>query len=198
MAESKIAIFASGCFWGTEYYFQRAPGVLSTRAGYIGGHTNDPNYREVCSGTTGHAEAIEVVFDPDQTDYETLAKLFFETHDPTQVGGQGPDIGDQYRSVVFFLDEEQKAITDKLIGILRQTGYDVATSVEPATTFWPAEDYAPGRGQASFDKQYVRDYLESIRWNKQPPVPGLPAEIVDGTRQRYLEIFEILTGQPLQ
>ncbi len=141
MAESKIAIFASGCFWGTEYYFQRAPGVLSTRAGYIGGHTQHPTYREVCSGTTGHAEAIEVVFDPDQTDYETLAKLFFETHDPTQVDGQGPDIGDQYRSVVFYLDEGQKAITDRLIDILRQTGYEVATSVEQATTFWPAEDY---------------------------------------------------------
>ncbi len=141
MAESKIAIFASGCFWGTEYHFQRTRGVLSTRAGYTGGHTENPTYGEVCSGTTGHAEAIEVVYDPDQTDYETLTKLFFETHDPTQVGGQGPDIGDQYRSVVFYLDKEQKAITDKLIGILRQTGYEVATSVEPAKTFWPAEDY---------------------------------------------------------
>jgi peptide methionine sulfoxide reductase msrA/msrB len=141
MAESKIAVFASGCFWGTEYHFQRAHGVLSTKVGYIGGRTENPTYREVCSGTTGHAEAIEVVYDPDKVDYETLTKLFFETHDPTQIGGQGPDIGDQYRSVVFYLDEEQKETTEKLIGVLRQLGYDVATTVEPASTFWPAEDY---------------------------------------------------------
>jgi len=141
MAESKIAIFASGCFWGTEYHFQRAQGVLSTRVGYTGGHTDNPTYREVCSGTTGHAEAIEVTYDPEKVDYETLAKLFFETHDPTQVGGQGPDIGDQYRSVVFYLDETQRAITDKLIGILVDLGYDVATTIEPASKFWPAEDY---------------------------------------------------------
>ena len=141
MAESKIAIFASGCFWGTEYHFQRAPGVLSTKVGYIGGRTDDPTYREVCTGTTGHAEAIEVVYDPDKVDYETLTKLFFETHDPTQVGGQGPDIGDQYRSVVFYLDDDQKETTEKLIGVLRGLGYKVATAVEPATRFWPAENY---------------------------------------------------------
>ena len=120
MVDTERAIFASGCFWGTEYYFQRAPGVLSTRVGYTGGHRENPTYQEVCSGTTGHAEAIEVVYDSDQTDYETLAKLFFETHDPTQVNRQGPDIGDQYRSVVFYLDDEQKAIAEKLIGILAE------------------------------------------------------------------------------
>jgi peptide methionine sulfoxide reductase msrA/msrB len=141
MAESKTAIFASGCFWGTEYHFQRAPGVLSTRVGYTGGHKDNPTYREVCTGTTGHAEAIEVVYDPDQTDYETLARLFFETHDPTQIGGQGPDIGDQYRSVVFYVDDEQRIVTEKLIGLLTDMGYTVATEVEPASKFWPAEDY---------------------------------------------------------
>ena len=141
MAETRTAIFASGCFWGTEYHFQRTQGVLSTRVGYTGGHTNTPTYEEVCAGATGHAEAIEVVYDPDQIDYETLAKLFFETHDPTQVGGQGPDSGDQYRSVVFYVNEEQKVITEKLIGILKDMGYDVATTLEPASTFWSAEDY---------------------------------------------------------
>ncbi len=159
MVESKSAIFASGCFWGVEYHFQRTRGVLSTRVGYIGGHTENPTYNEVCTGATGHAEAIEVVYDPNQTDYETLAKLFFETHDPTQIGGQGPDIGDQYRSVVFYLDEEQKAIADKLIGILGRMGYEVATSVEPATTFWPAENYH----QHYYDKTGNTPYCHIFR-----------------------------------
>ena len=140
-ATRQRAIFASGCFWGTEYHFQRAPGVLSTRVGYIGGWKEQPTYREVCSGATGHAEATEVVYDPSVTDYETLAKLFFETHDPTQVNRQGPDIGEQYRSEVFYLDEEQKHVAERLIEELEAKGYDVATQVTEATTFWPAEDY---------------------------------------------------------
>lgn len=135
------AIFASGCFWGTEYYFQRADGVISTRVGYIGGHKENPTYKEVCTGTTGHAEATEVIYDPTQTDYETLARLFFETHDPTQVNRQGPDIGPQYRSAIFYEDDEQKAIAEKLIGLLRGKGFEVATEVTPASTFWPAEGY---------------------------------------------------------
>ena len=141
MADQERAVFASGCFWGTEYYFQKEPGVLQTRAGYIGGHKDHPTYREVCSGTTGHAEAVEVVFDPNVTSYETLARLFFETHDPTQVNGQGPDIGEQYRSAIFYVDQDQRATAEKLIALLRAEGYDVATRVEPATTFWPAENY---------------------------------------------------------
>jgi len=144
MKKTEKALFASGCFWGTEYYFQRAPGVLSTQAGYTGGHQANPTYREVCSGTTGHAEAIEVVFDPEQTDYETLARLFFETHDPTQVDRQGPDVGTQYRSAIFYLDETQQAVALKLIDLLKQKGYDVATEVTPATPFWPAEEYHQG------------------------------------------------------
>lgn len=135
------AIFASGCFWGTEYYFQRAKGVLSTTVGYIGGHKEKPTYKEVCTGRTGHAEATEVIYDPTQTTYEEMARLFFETHDPTQVDRQGPDVGTQYRSEIFYLDEEQKAIAESLIGQLKEKGYDVATKVTKATTFWPAEDY---------------------------------------------------------
>ena len=141
MNNTERAIFASGCFWGTEYYFQRADGVLSTRVGYIGGHKENPTYREVCYTDTGHAEAIEVVYDPTQTSYETLARLFFETHDPTQVNRQGPDVGTQYRSEIFYLDAEQKAIATKLIGLLEEKGYRVATEVTAASTFWPAEDY---------------------------------------------------------
>jgi peptide methionine sulfoxide reductase msrA/msrB len=141
METTARALFASGCFWGTEYYFQRAPGVLATRVGYTGGHRDNPTYRQVCSGTTGHAEVVEVVYDPNRTTYEALARLFFETHDPTQVNRQGPDIGEQYRSEVFYLDEEQKAVAERLIGILRDKGLNVTTRVTPASTFWPAEDY---------------------------------------------------------
>ncbi|MFC2187529.1 peptide-methionine (S)-S-oxide reductase MsrA [Fulvivirgaceae bacterium LMO-SS25] len=135
------AIFASGCFWGTEYYFQKALGVISTTVGYIGGQVANPTYREVCSGTTGHAEATEVFYDPSKTDFETLARLFFETHDPTQMNRQGPDIGTQYRSAVFYLNNEQKEITEKLICLLEEKGLKIATEVTPATEFYTAENY---------------------------------------------------------
>jgi len=135
------AIFAGGCFWGVEYHFQKSPGVLKTAVGYIGGKTEHPTYKQICDGNTGHAEAMEVIFDPAKTNFETLAKLFFEIHDPTTTNRQGPDIGDQYRSGVFYLDDEQKAITEKLIGQLKDKGFNVVTEVTKATTFWPAEDY---------------------------------------------------------
>ncbi len=141
MPRTERAIFAGGCFWGTEYYFQRAKGVLFTRVGYSGGHSDNPSYKEVCSGTTGHAEVLEVVFDPDQTSFEDMARLFFEIHDPTQRNRQGPDIGSQYRSAVFYVDDEQKRVTEKLIEKLRTQGLDVVTEVVPASTFWPAENY---------------------------------------------------------
>ena len=135
------AIFASGCFWGTEYFFEKAEGVVSTQVGYIGGHKDNPTYKEVCAHTTGHAEAVRVIFDPSKTNYETLCKLFFETHDPTQVNRQGPDIGDQYRTEVFYLNDEQKAIAEKLIAILEKDGLKVATKITKATKFWEGEDY---------------------------------------------------------
>lgn len=135
------AIFASGCFWGTEFYFHKAPGVISTTVGYIGGHVSNPTYREVCTGTTGHAEATEVFYDPSKTDFETLARLFFETHDPTQVNRQGPDIGTQYRSEVFYLNQEQKQITEKLITALEEKGLKIATKISAATEFYTAENY---------------------------------------------------------
>ncbi len=135
------AIFAGGCFWGVEYYMKKMKGVISTEVGYTGGKTDNPTYKEVCSGTTGHYEAIEVVFDPRITTYEAVTKLFFEIHDPTQWNHQGPDVGVQYRSAVFYRDEEQKSITEKLIRELKETAYPVVTEVLPATTFWKAEDY---------------------------------------------------------
>lgn len=135
------AIFAGGCFWGVEYFLQQSRGVKSVESGYIGGTVDNPTYEQVCYENTGHAEAVRVTFDPAQTSFEELARLFFEIHDPTQVDRQGPDIGDQYRSEIFYMDEEQKEITEKLIGSLRDKGYKVATKVTPATTFWPAEGY---------------------------------------------------------
>jgi peptide methionine sulfoxide reductase msrA/msrB len=135
------AYFAGGCFWGVEYMFQSVPGVLDVRSGYMGGTTENPTYREVCGGTTGHAETVEVRFDPRVVSYEELAKLFFEIHDPTQVDRQGPDRGAQYRSAVFYVDDAQKRVAEKLIRILKGKGYDVATEVTPAGPFWAAEDY---------------------------------------------------------
>jgi peptide methionine sulfoxide reductase msrA/msrB len=138
---SQKAIFAGGCFWGMEYHFNKTRGVLGTKVGYTGGTTEHPTYKQVCSDRTGHAEAIEVEFDPSVVTYESLAKLFFEIHDPTQVNRQGPDVGSQYRSAVFYVDEEQKLIAESLIEKLKEKGYRVATEVVKAGTFWEAEDY---------------------------------------------------------
>lgn len=139
--EYETAIFAAGCFWGVEHHLKLAKGVISTEVGYIGGKTENPTYKDVCYNNTGHAEAVKVVFDPSLTDFETLARLFFEIHDPGQLNRQGPDVGDQYRSAVFYTNPEQKEITEKLIKILQEKGYSVVTQVVPATDFYPAETY---------------------------------------------------------
>lgn len=156
------AILASGCFWGTEYHLKRIPGVISTRCGYTGGHVPHPTYKQVCTGTTGHAEAVEVIFDPEKVSFETICKVFFETHDPGQLNRQGPDIGHQYRSAVFYLSEEQKAITEKLIQILREKGHKVVTEVTPAGEFYPAEDYHQNyydtRGTTPYCHFYVKKF----------------------------------------
>ncbi len=138
---SDTAIFAGGCFWGVEYYMHMIPGVISTEAGYTGGNTDHPTYREVCSHKTGYAEAVRVVFNPSMTTYETVARTFFEIHDPTQMNRQGPDRGDQYRSAIFYRNKEQKETAEMLIGLLQQKGYNVVTMVTPASFFWKAEDY---------------------------------------------------------
>jgi len=135
------AVFAAGCFWGVEYYFQREPGVIQTTVGYTGGRTEKPTYQAVCSKTTGHAEAVEVIFDSRRTSYEKLARLFFEIHDPTQVDRQGPDVGDQYRSAIFYVNDEQKRVAEELIAALKKKGLNVATRVVPLEKLWPAEDY---------------------------------------------------------
>lgn len=135
------AIFAGGCFWGVEHLMKKLPGVIHVASGYTGGTVVNPTYKEVCSGKTGHLEAVEVIFDPKKTTYEALAKYFFEIHDPTQENGQGPDIGTQYTSAIFYLTKEQKETTLKLIKILQNKGYHVATEVRPAGPFYKAEEY---------------------------------------------------------
>nr|MCU0408873.1 peptide-methionine (S)-S-oxide reductase MsrA [Bacteroidales bacterium] len=135
------AIFAGGCFWGVEYFMQKAPGVISVVSGYIGGHTKNPSYREVCTGNTGHAEAVKIAYDPSKTTYDKLVKLFLEIHDPTQVGRQGPDIGDQYRSGIYYLNDEQKKTAEANLEILRKKGMKIATEVTIGTEFYEAEKY---------------------------------------------------------
>lgn len=154
----EVAIFASGCFWGTEYMFQKEAGVQKTQVGYTGGFVENPTYQQVCTGRTGHAEALEVTFDPSKTSYEALARLFFETHDPTQVNGQGPDIGEQYRSAIFYKDDAQKATAEKLISELKAKGIKVATQVVPASKFWPAEDYHQQYYAHNGKKPYCHSY----------------------------------------
>ncbi len=138
------AVFAAGCFWGVEATFRQIPGVLATRVGYIGGHAAEPTYHEVCSDTTGHAEAVEIVYDPSEVTYEQLLDVFWNAHDPTQVNRQGPDYGSQYRSVIFFVNDRQKQLAEASRDRLddsRKHRKPIATKIEPAREFWPAEDY---------------------------------------------------------
>jgi len=162
---SETAIFAAGCFWGVEAEFRRLDGVTGTRVGYTGGRTEHPTYRQVCGRRTGHAEAVEVTFDPERVSYDELLERFWATHDPTTRNRQGADIGSQYRSAIFFTSPEQEAAATRsrdaeqakleanggrgLLGRRRR----VVTEITPASTFWPAEDYhqryLEKRGQAS-------------------------------------------------
>ena len=138
------AIFGAGCFWGVQDYFDQVPGVLETEVGYIGGHVDHPTYEQVCSHTTGHAEATRVVYDSQKVTYKTLLKQFFHMHDPTQLNRQGPDVGDNYRSAVFYLNDGQKKAAQLMIKQLNDSkAYKnpVVTTVEKAGEFWPAEEY---------------------------------------------------------
>lgn len=137
----ETAIFAGGCFWGVEYYIGKMPGVISVESGYMGGDVRNPTYEQVCTGATGHAEVVKVTFDPKVVSFEEVSKMFLEIHDPTQENRQGPDIGEQYRSEIFYTSEEQRLTAEKLIDKLVAKGYDVATRLTPADTFWKAEEY---------------------------------------------------------
>ncbi|WP_138381055.1 peptide-methionine (S)-S-oxide reductase MsrA [Luteithermobacter gelatinilyticus] len=138
------AIFAAGCFWGVELNFSKVEGVVATRVGYIGGHYDNPTYEDVCADTTGHAEAVEVTFDPAVISYEDLLEKFWDFHDPTTYHRQGPDVGSQYRSAIFYLDDTQKRLAEASREKADRSGRwnnPVVTEIVPAGTFWPAEDY---------------------------------------------------------
>ena len=138
---NKKAYFAGGCFWGVEYYFQKQKGVKSVISGYMGGFVDNQTYEIVSTGNSGHLEVVEVTYDESVVSYESLAKLFFEIHDFTQIDGQGPDIGSQYLTAIFYVDESQRNIAQKLIIELEKKGYKVATTLHPEVTFYKAEDY---------------------------------------------------------
>lgn len=136
------ALFAAGCFWGVQYYFDQVPGVKTTTVGYTGGHTGNPSYEAVCTHTTGHAEALLIEFDADEISYKTLCQHFFRMHDPTQLNRQGPDIGDSYRTAIFYFDDAQKDTAEKA-KIVAQAKFKepIVTEITKAGTFYPAEDY---------------------------------------------------------
>lgn len=139
------ATFAAGCFWGVEEVFRKLPGVLETEVGYTGGRTEKPTYKDVCSDTTGHAEATHITFDPKIIPYEKLVREFFELHDPTTMNRQGPDVGSQYRSAIFYHSQEQKEIAEKIRAELEQSDKfglkPIVTEINPAQKFWRAEEY---------------------------------------------------------
>ncbi|TPE45256.1 peptide-methionine (S)-S-oxide reductase MsrA [Pontibacter mangrovi] len=139
------ATFGAGCFWGIEEAFRNTPGVIGTEVGYMGGHTSNPTYEDVCSGRTGHAEVVQVRFDPKQVSYDQLLQVFWQAHDPTQFHRQGPDVGSQYRSVVFFHDNEQRLMAETTKENWQQSpefsGRQIVTEIVPADTFYRAEEH---------------------------------------------------------
>jgi methionine-S-sulfoxide reductase len=139
----ETAVFAGGCFWGIEKAFLDVPGVLNAESGYTGGARENPTYEQVCTGATGHAEAVRVSFDPSVVSYEDLVRKFFTIHNPTELNRQGPDVGSQYRSAIFYVNEEQKEVVERVIAELGQSYYpkSIVTEVAPLADFYRAEEY---------------------------------------------------------
>jgi len=159
--EEKLAYFAGGCFWGVEYHFEKLKGVISATSGYMGGHVDNPTYQQVSYDNTGHLEVVEIKYNPAEVSYETLAKLFFEIHDPTQANGQGPDIGEQYKSAIFYNTDGEKEILQKLIKILKDKKYKVVTKLIKADTqFWDAEEYHQDYYKKHNKKPYCHAYTK--------------------------------------
>jgi methionine-S-sulfoxide reductase len=159
---NQVAVFAAGCFWGVQYYFDQVPGVLETEAGYIGGHTDKPTYEQVCTHKTGHAEAVKITFDPEKVSYKTLLMQFFRMHNPTELNRQGPDVGDNYRSAIFYQDDGQKQEAQKVIEKLNKAEFsgNIVTTLEPASKFWPAEAYHQKYTERTVDGMCPIDYSE--------------------------------------
>jgi peptide methionine sulfoxide reductase msrA/msrB len=158
--ETSIAYFASGCFWGTEYFFMKAAGVVATSVGFMGGRLENPTYQQVRTGQTGHLECVCVTYNPAQTSYENLVKLFFETHDFTQTDGQGPDVGSQYLSCIFYNNEQERQTAERYIHILANKGHAVATQLQRATTFWKAENYHQQYYEHKGEHPYCHSYKQ--------------------------------------
>jgi len=169
MQKTDTATFGNGCFWCTEAIFQQLNGVIEVKSGYSGGQVKNPTYKEVCTGTTGHAECLNIVYDPSITSFDELLKVFWQTHDPTTLNRQGNDIGTQYRSVVFYHNEEQKEKAEKYKAELNKGGVyanPIVTSIEPFTTFYPAEnyhqDYFNQHGEESYCRLVIKPKVEKF------------------------------------
>jgi len=154
------AIVAAGCFWGVQHYFQKLKGVLKTEVGYTGGTLSHPTYEAICEGNSGHFEALRIVYDPALLSYESLLKYFFEIHDPVQANGQGPDLGYQYQSAIFYYNEEQRKEAEALVADLKKRGFVIATRLFPTNTFWKAEAYHQHYYSKTGKKPYCHFYTK--------------------------------------
>lgn len=161
--DTEEAILAAGCFWGVQYYLDRLDGVLKTEVGYTGGTVANPTYKQVCSKTTGHLEAIRVVYDINKISYEQIIKYFFEIHDPTQQDGQGPDHGPQYLSAIFYLNDAQQQMAMAVTQQLKDLGYSLATQLLSATVFWSAEDYHQAYYEKTGKAPYCHVYVKRFK-----------------------------------
>jgi len=179
MNESETATFAGGCFWCVEAAFEELDGVLETTSGYCGGHTEDPTYREVCSETTGHAEAVQVAYDPDLITYADLLEVFFAIHDPTTKNRQGPDVGSQYRSAIYYHDEEQRDLARTYMDALEEEGGygdPIVTELESLDRFWVAEeyhqDYFAKNPSDAYCRMHAQPKVEKVRERFAAKVKG--------------------------
>jgi peptide methionine sulfoxide reductase msrA/msrB len=161
--DTEEAILAGGCFWGVEHYLKQLSGVVKVECGYTGGRTIEPAYNDVCHGNSGHFEAVRVLYNPLKLNYETLIKYFFEIHDPTQENGQGPDIGKQYLSAIFYYNEAQKDIVARLSDQLKALNYNIKTQILPVKIFWRAEDYHQHYYQKTGKEPYCHHYVKRFK-----------------------------------
>jgi peptide-methionine (S)-S-oxide reductase len=177
MSNTQIAVFAGGCFWCTEPVFSQLKGVSKVVSGYIGGHTTNPTYKEICNGDTGHAEGIQITFDADQVSFETLLEIFFVSHDPTTPNRQGNDIGTQYRSAVFCQNEAQREATKKMIAEFDAAnifGAPIVTEINGAETFYAAEAYH----QYYFDKNPYQPYCMAVAAPKAAKIRAKYSQLI--------------------